>query len=58
MRRERALSLTLPVPASAEGIAGGFEKVVEALTNGELTPTETNSAATFLETARRSFETI
>lgn len=55
--REREMPLRLPAPGSAEGIAAGFEKVVEAITNGQLTPTETNSAATLLETARRSFET-
>ncbi len=56
-RRERAMLLELPPPASAEGISAGFSKVVDAMATGELTPSETNSAAELLESARRSLET-
>jgi hypothetical protein len=56
-RKERHMVIQLPAPATAEGITAGFGKVVEALTNGELTPTETNSASMLLENARRTLET-
>lgn len=56
-RKERHMVIQLPTPATAEGITAGFGKVVEALTNGELTPTETNSASMLLENARRTLET-
>jgi hypothetical protein len=55
--RERRMLLQLPAPATAEDIAAGFGKVTDALTNGELTPSETNSAAMLLESARRALET-
>lgn len=57
MRKERPIVLELPAPESAQGISAGFSKLVEALTHGELTPTETNSAAVLLESARRALET-
>lgn len=56
-RRERHLTLELPNPATAQDIMAGFGRVVEALTRGELTPSETNSAAALLESARRALET-
>jgi hypothetical protein len=57
VRRERQLKVQLPAPATAEQIAAGFIRVVEALADGELTPTETNSVAALLESARRALET-
>jgi hypothetical protein len=57
VRRERSLTLQLPNPATAQDIMAGFGCVVEALARGELTPSETNSAAALLESARRALET-
>jgi len=56
-RKERHMVLELPAPETAQGISAGFAKVVEALTQGELTPTETKCAAELLEAARRALET-
>ncbi len=56
-RKERQLLLQLPPPATAQEISAGFTRVVEALTQGELTPSETDSVAALLESARRALET-
>lgn len=56
-RRERHLVLELPPPATPADISAGFARVVEALTHGDLTPSETNSVAALLENARRAMET-
>jgi len=55
--RERSLTLQLPSPMTAEDITAGFARVVEALSRGELTPSETTSVAALLESARRALET-
>jgi hypothetical protein len=57
VRRERSLTLQLPAPATAQDITAGFEKVVEALAHGELTPSETSALAELLESARKALET-
>jgi len=57
VRRERSLTLQLPAPAAAQDITAGFEKVVEALAHGELTPSETSALAELLESARKALET-
>jgi len=57
VRRERSLTLQLPVPATAQDITAGFASVVEALAHGELTPSETSALAELLESARRALET-
>jgi hypothetical protein len=57
VRRERSLTLHLPAPATAQDITAGFEKVVEALAHGELTPSETSALAELLESARKALET-
>jgi hypothetical protein len=57
VRRERYLTLELPAPATAEDITAGFARVVEALSHGELTPSETTSVAALLESARHALET-
>jgi len=57
VRRERFLTLQLPAPATAQDITVGFEKVVEALAHGELTPSETSALAELLESARKALET-
>ncbi len=56
-RKERHLLLQLPEPVTVEDITAGFRRVVEALTDGRLTPSETNSVAALLESARRTLET-
>ncbi len=56
-QRERHLLVELPQPATAEDVTAGFRRVVEALTEGQLTPSETNSVASLLESARRALET-
>ncbi len=56
-RKERQIMLQLPRPATAPDITEAYGQVVEALAAGELTPTETDSAATLLENARRALET-
>jgi hypothetical protein len=56
-RKEREMLLQLPSPATPRDILAGFGTVVEALTHGELTPSETNTAAALLESARRALET-
>jgi hypothetical protein len=49
VRRERSLTLQLPSPMTAEDITAGFARVVEALTRGELTPSETTDLARRIE---------
>ena len=56
-RKERQMVLQLPPPATAQEISAGFARVVDALTQGELTPSETDSVAALLESARRTLET-
>ncbi len=56
-RRERQMLLQLPAPSTGDTIAAGFGNLASALTNGELTPSEANSAAQVLESACRAMET-
>ncbi len=56
-QKERQMVLELPHPATGQGILDGFASIADALAAGELTPSETNSAAALLESARRALET-
>ncbi len=56
-RRERHITVELPPPATAADVTAGFSRLVEALTRGELTPSETNSVVALLDNARRAIET-
>ncbi len=56
VRRERHMTLQLPAPTAAADIMGGFARVVEAISQGQLTPTETDSLSGLLESARRAIE--
>lgn len=56
-RREREMTLPMPAPANAEQLTAAFARVAQAITNGELTPSETNAVSGLLEAARRAIET-
>ncbi len=56
-QKERQMVLQLPPPATAEELLEGFARVAEALCAGDLTPSEINSVAALLESARRALET-
>ncbi len=56
-RREREMTLPIPAPATAEQLTAGFARVAQAISNGELTPSQTNSVSALLEAARRAIET-
>jgi hypothetical protein len=56
-RRERRMTIELPAPAAAQDITAGFARVVQAIRQGELTPSEADSLGALLESARRAIET-
>ncbi|HEY8213732.1 MAG TPA: hypothetical protein VIG36_06345, partial [Methylocystis sp.] len=48
----------LPDARNAEDVAAALEAVVDAMSNGELTPDEAQMVANVLEVRRRAIETV
>jgi hypothetical protein len=57
-RRARPVVFELPPISTAEDVLTGMGAVLQAVSNGDLTPDEGQAVASLLEVHRRAFETI
>jgi hypothetical protein len=58
IRKGRPIRFALPDARNAEDVAAALEAVVDAMSNGELTPDEAQMVANVLEVRRRAIETV
>jgi hypothetical protein len=58
IKRERAISLDLPTLKGSQDTLSAIGTVLEAVGEGQITPSEGQAVASLLETHRRAFEIV